>query len=162
MNPSPAAFPPRRFQKRWGITPSRLRLTSTRTSLTQCRTKQQPGCSKESWNGQGRYRNDSRFLWEHSETELWSKLWSNRHFDKEKTLENSMFSGVFGWLCTTTLIQGTIVQSGCSKRVQTGCIGCGCCRLVFRERIVGCTRTGCNFSKQKCPCTRTGCRCTRF
>ena len=30
---------------------------------------------------------------------------------------------VQGWLCTTTLIQGTIAQSGCSDRVQTGCIG---------------------------------------
>ena len=27
------------------------------------------------------------------------------------------------WLCTPTLIQGTIAQSGCIDRVQTGCVG---------------------------------------
>ena len=37
---------PRRFQKRWAITPSRLRWIHTRTSSTQCRTKQRPGCQQ--------------------------------------------------------------------------------------------------------------------
>ena len=85
-NPSLAAFPPRRFRKRWAITPSRFHWMYTRTSLTQCMTKQRPECNKESWNERGKYRNDFRFQQEHSETELWSKLWSNGHLTKSRIL----------------------------------------------------------------------------
>ena len=67
---------------------------------------------------------------------------------------------VVGWAVSKTLDRNLAIAA--LRNAVENCSGCDFCRLDFRERIVGCTRTGCNFSTQKCRCARTGCRCTRF
>lgn len=42
------------------------------------------------------------------------------------------------WLCTPTLIQGTIAQSGCIDRVQTGCVG-------RRKKLISQTSKNCGM-----------------